>query len=533
MKLFSHSSPDTLSDSDLVSRTLSGHRDAFAAIVGRYQSLVCSVAYSATGNLGRSEDVAQDTFVAAWKQLSGLREPAKLRPWLCGIARNLVNNSNRVEHSQPTHAAASLEDIPDVPSADPLPSDHAVSADEAELLWHALEGIPVLYREPLVLFYRRHRSVEEVAAALELSVDAVRQRLTRGRQMLHAEIASMVERTLVRSAPSAAFTGAVMAALPLAAIGGSVAGAGAAAKGGAVAKIAMAIGGAGIWLGPLIGVFNGYLGYRAGALLAGKEERRALRWFMIRAMAPFLMFTLVVFAAAAWIVKTPHIDAFRFAAFIVLAAVICIAWYGAECLRIRRLLVGIAAKANLPARPPLMEFRSRGSLFGLPLVHVRLGGFETRRQPAVRAWIAVGDSAQGGLFAFGAVAIAPVALGGLSLGIISVGGMAVGAWALGGIALGGGAMGGVAFGWLSTGGVALGLRAATGGIAIARLYAQGGSAHAAHANDAAAAAYVAGSGFFQGILAFARPFIVALSILSCVFSAWIYGRARKSARGRR
>ena len=74
-------------DLDLVARSLAGDRNAFGEIVARYQSLVCSLAYSATGSLSQSEDLAQDTFLAAWKQLAALREPAKLRSWLCGIAR--------------------------------------------------------------------------------------------------------------------------------------------------------------------------------------------------------------------------------------------------------------------------------------------------------------------------------------------------------------------------------------------------------------------------------------------------------------
>ncbi len=79
-------------DAELVCDSLAGNRDAFGQIVARYQSLVCSLAYSATGSLSQSEDLAQETFFAAWKQLAGLREPEKLRAWLCAIARNLINN---------------------------------------------------------------------------------------------------------------------------------------------------------------------------------------------------------------------------------------------------------------------------------------------------------------------------------------------------------------------------------------------------------------------------------------------------------
>ena len=77
-------------DADLVAESLNGGRDAFRQIVERYQTLVCSLAYSATGSVSQSEDVAQETFVSAWKDLRSLREPGKLRSWLCAIARNRI-----------------------------------------------------------------------------------------------------------------------------------------------------------------------------------------------------------------------------------------------------------------------------------------------------------------------------------------------------------------------------------------------------------------------------------------------------------
>src|SRR5712675_1164284 len=98
-------------DTDLVSASLSGNRDAFGQIVSRYQSLVCSLAYSATGSLSQSEDLAQETFITAWKHLRQLRERHKLRSWLCGIARNLINNSLRREGREPIRDAEQLENV--------------------------------------------------------------------------------------------------------------------------------------------------------------------------------------------------------------------------------------------------------------------------------------------------------------------------------------------------------------------------------------------------------------------------------------
>src|SRR5262245_56391981 len=84
-----------VSDEQLWRLSCEGDREAFSRIVERYQALVCSLAYSACGALGTSEDMAQETFIAAWHRLKDLREPSKLRQWLCGIVRNIAANAVR------------------------------------------------------------------------------------------------------------------------------------------------------------------------------------------------------------------------------------------------------------------------------------------------------------------------------------------------------------------------------------------------------------------------------------------------------
>src|SRR5580692_82838 len=129
-------------DAELVGGSLAGNRDAFGQIVSRYQSLICSLAYSATGSLGQSEDLAQETFIIAWKRLGHLRERAKLRAWLCGIARNRINNFLRREGREPNHQAESIEEITESHSPEPLPVEHTISKEEAGILWRSLERIP-------------------------------------------------------------------------------------------------------------------------------------------------------------------------------------------------------------------------------------------------------------------------------------------------------------------------------------------------------------------------------------------------------
>lgn len=229
-------------DAELVNASLAGNREAFGQIVARYQSLVCSLAYSATGSLSHSEDLAQDTFLAAWKHLAELREPAKLRAWLCGIARNLISNSLRTQEREPSHRATSLNEIPEARSPEPLPGERAISKEETEILWRSLERIPETYRVPLVLFYREHQSVEAVAQDLELTEEAVRQRLSRGRKLLQEEVQAFVEGALAKTSPGKAFTVAVVAALPLAVTSAKAASVGVAvAKGGAGAKSAISL----------------------------------------------------------------------------------------------------------------------------------------------------------------------------------------------------------------------------------------------------------------------------------------------------
>jgi RNA polymerase sigma factor (sigma-70 family) len=136
---------NNFSDSELVAQSLAGDRDAYGRIVTRYQTLICSLAYSATGSLSQSEDLAQETFVTAWKQLANLREPEKLRAWLCRIFRNLMYDALLSEGREPVHKAKSLEDIEEAPASDPLPSDSTISREEEAILWRLIERIPEIY----------------------------------------------------------------------------------------------------------------------------------------------------------------------------------------------------------------------------------------------------------------------------------------------------------------------------------------------------------------------------------------------------
>lgn len=99
------------------------------------------------------------------------------------------------------------------------------------------------------------------------------------------------------------------------------------------------------------------------------------------------------------------------------------------------------------------EYRSKATLFGLPLVHINTGGrYQTKQAKGI---IAIGDIAMG-----------VVSFGGISYGVVAIGGIGIGVVSLGGVAIGAVALGGVAVGIIALGGVAIGLSKVFGGLAL-------------------------------------------------------------------
>ena len=528
------SSPDVMtSDAELVAATLAGDRRAYGLIVERYQRLLCSLAFSATGGLGQSEDLAQETFIDAWRQLADLREPEKLRSWLCGILRFKVSRLRRADGREPVRWADPLDEAAAVPSADEAVPDQAVHQEEQALMWSALERVPEIYREPLILYYREHRSVEHVAAALDLTEDTVKQRLARGRKVLQEQVLAFVEGALARSTPGKLFTIATLAALPAlvaptpakAATIGAGAG-GLAAKGGALAKsTALAF-----LITSSSGVISAVLALRANLDQSRTpRERRAVVKITIG-----YFFGALAFLGVLWLLRAGAWQWWdRRLAFAVITQVLVVGFivvWPASLMRVMRHMRRLRS-AERQAHPALFsaprdqvgsaagEYRSRLTLLGVPLVHCRFSAAD-EGQPPLFGWIAGGDRAYGLICAWGGIAVAPISLGAVSVGIVALGNLSVGLFsfgtvALGGLALGCASMGFEAYAWLS----ALGWDTAQGGgFALAGRAANAPVAFAAHVNDAAARAILASPGSQQHQMAIISV-ITLLSLAPVVFYA--------------
>lgn len=488
---------DAVSDAELMAACLAGERDAFARIVERYQRLLCSLAYAATGSVAESEDAAQETFVAAWRNLNNLREPEKLRPWLCGILRHQVGRLHRRHGRDAVLDAAPMEAAANLATDEPPVADQAMQAEEQTILWRALERVPVLYREPLVLYYRENRSIEHVAAALDLTEDAVKQRLARGRKMLQEQALAFVEGALARTTPGRAFTIGVLAALPAmtpAPVQAAGLGAAAAAHGTALAKTTSLA----TLLAFVAGGVSALMQLRIG--LDQSRTPRERRAIVVTTIACF--FGTLAFIGVLWGLTAAALRWWeQRAVFAAICQVLVVSFVLAAPVGLVRLMAYFRRlrSEERQRHPELFAaerdrvgsragvFRSRATLFGVPLLHVRFASPDEGEGPVV-GWIAAGDRAYGLLFAWGGVAIAPVSVGAFAVGFLSVGAVSVGVIGLGTfgtgvLAIGGIAVGLKAYAWLS----ALGWFAArSGGFGIAHVAAEAPVAFARHANDVTA-----------------------------------------------
>ena len=459
MKIDGNTIIEEQDDASLVIASLGGDRQAFEAIVNRYQRLLCSLAYSSLGSLSESEDVAQEAFVEAWKKLGNLKEPHKLKAWLCGILRFKISHHRRRDARQPLRNAGELDEV--LESNEEAIDEAAMKEEEQALLWQALEAVPETYRETLVLYYREHRSVEHVASELDLTEDAVKQRLSRGRKLLQEKMMSFVEGALERSAPRQVFTAGVLAAIVSLAPAAQAAGTGA-----TVAKVGSTFKWATIatFIASISGFISAFFALRANLDQSRtKRERTAV----IRATALFLG-TAVVFVGGMFGLRQLAVGGYANAGMMaILAQVLVMSFVIIYVVMTHREMKASRAlrTAEKQRRPDLFsssmdrpgskkrEYISRLSLLGFPLVHAKLDMAEVGEKPAV-GWVALGHEARGLLFAWGGIAVAPISVGIVAYGVVGLGAIGFGIFGIGTVgigllALGASAVGFKAYGSLS------------------------------------------------------------------------------------
>src|SRR5881392_1740001 len=156
------------SDATAIDRARGGDSDAFRLLVERHSQLVFRVAYRMTGNQHDADDVVQETFLRAYKQLDHFEERANFSTWLHRIAVNCSLDLLRARGRHDRHRAGMIEfdgeeaREREIPSGDPQPDRLVLSA---ELQQHVREAMDKLSGNERTAFILRHfegMPVEEI-----------------------------------------------------------------------------------------------------------------------------------------------------------------------------------------------------------------------------------------------------------------------------------------------------------------------------------------------------------------------------------
>jgi RNA polymerase sigma-70 factor, ECF subfamily len=166
-------------DHQVVAAVLAGDTEAYAILVQRYQKPIYNMMYRMTGSCEDALDLAQETFIKAFEALHQFRQGSRFFPWLYSIGLNHSRNFLRRKKAQQT---VCIDDC-DVGSGLDYPGqqeENLCALLDSQEIRNALDRLPVDYREALVLRYHEELSMEEIAAALEISLSGAKMRVHRG-----------------------------------------------------------------------------------------------------------------------------------------------------------------------------------------------------------------------------------------------------------------------------------------------------------------------------------------------------------------
>jgi RNA polymerase sigma-70 factor, ECF subfamily len=187
------------SDSVAVARARSGDGDAYRQLVERHSRSVFRLAFRMTGNEQDSEDVVQETFLRAYKQLHRYEARSSFATWLYRIAANysldLVRRRKRHGEVALGESAAG-DDAPEmletVPSSNPGPDRLAFSGAVQQRVASALGELSQQERTAFVLRHFEGQSIEEISRALGLSGNAAKHSIFRAVQKLRRALEPLV-----------------------------------------------------------------------------------------------------------------------------------------------------------------------------------------------------------------------------------------------------------------------------------------------------------------------------------------------------
>jgi RNA polymerase sigma-70 factor, ECF subfamily len=189
--------PDTAAEADLLRAASRGDEAAFVILYERHRTPVFRFACRTLGSVAQAEDVTQECFLSLMRRPDAYRpERASLRTYLCGAARRLAMRQLR-KRGEPVDLDE-LSDGTTDPAADPEPLQRLIDEEARDAVRRAVQELPPLQREAVVLFEYEEMSLAEIAVVADADVGTIKSRLHRARERLRRTLAPWL---LSRDAP--------------------------------------------------------------------------------------------------------------------------------------------------------------------------------------------------------------------------------------------------------------------------------------------------------------------------------------------
>ncbi|OGW34382.1 MAG: hypothetical protein A2010_10040 [Nitrospirae bacterium GWD2_57_9] len=174
------SEPDEATEHEIIQQCLEGNRDRFALLVDRYKDMACNIAYRLVGDRDVAGDMAQEGFIAAYSSLADFHQGSKFSSWLYRIVVNKCK-----DHLRGRRETVPVDELGEVLCGREQTPEQALSSRQTgDAVQQALNALPLEYREVIVLKHIEELEYQEIAAILGSSVNALKVRAHRGREML-------------------------------------------------------------------------------------------------------------------------------------------------------------------------------------------------------------------------------------------------------------------------------------------------------------------------------------------------------------
>jgi RNA polymerase sigma-70 factor, ECF subfamily len=156
----------------VLARARQGDGDAFRVLVERHSRRAFQLAFRMTGNEQDAEDVVQESFLRAYRQLGRFEARANFATWLHRIVANCAVDVMRTRHAKQRRVSDPLDEAAPLPSSLPGPQRLAESGEVKDRVDAAMAALSPLERAAFALRHHEGRSIEEISRTLGLGVSA-------------------------------------------------------------------------------------------------------------------------------------------------------------------------------------------------------------------------------------------------------------------------------------------------------------------------------------------------------------------------